>query len=346
MASAVTVIGAGIFGLSCAWECLRRGARVRVIEALRIGAGSSGGTVGALAPHAPENWNPKKQMQLDALVAAESWWAEITRAGGTDPGYARTGRIQPVDPAAPDRLRARIAAAAEVWPAPFRMDLTDAPQGPLPPVSESGLYLTDTLTARLSPRCAGAALAAAIRAGGGVIEEGAGPQSPEVVKAPAIWATGAAGLAALSADLGRSLGGGVKGQSALLAHAAPEAPQVFADGLHIVPHADGTVAIGSTSEHDFADPAGTDAQLDALIERARALCPALGDAPVIDAWAGVRPRAASRAPLLGPWPGRPGHFVANGGFKIGFGMAPAVAALMADLVLHRQDRIPDAFRLK
>ena len=50
-------------------------------------------------------------------------------------------------------------------------------------------------------------------------------------------------------------------------------------------------------------------------------------------------------PLLGHWPGRPGHFVANGGFKIGFGMAPAIAALMAELVLLDRDRIPDAFRL-
>ena len=88
-----------------------------------------------------------------------------------------------------------------------------------------------------------------------------------------------------------------------------------------------------------------DAQLDALVARAREICPALADAPVIDAWAGVRPRAQSRAPLLGGWPGRPGHFVANGGFKIGFGMAPAMAAIMADLVLSGEDRIPDGFRL-
>lgn len=345
MASTVTVVGAGIFGLSCAWEFLRRGTQVRVIEAERIGAGSSGGTVGALAPHAPENWNAKKQMQLDALVAAEGWWAGIAEAGGIDPGYARTGRIQPADPATLDRLRARIAATAQVWPAPFRMELTDAPEAPLLPASESGHYLTDNLTARLSPRRAGAALAAAIRAKGGTIDENAGPQSPDIVKGPVIWATGAAGLAALSSDLARSIGNGVKGQSALLAYAAPNAPQVFADSLHIVPHADGTVAIGSTSERDFTDPAGTDAQLDALIERARTLCPALRDAPVIDRWAGVRPRAASRAPLLGAWPDRPGHFVANGGFKIGFGMAPVIAAMMADLVLFEQDRIPNAFRL-
>ena len=43
------------------------------------------------------------------------------------------------------------------------------------------------------------------------------------------------------------------------------------------------------------------------------------------------------------WPGRPGHFIANGGFKIGFGMAPKCAALMADLLLDGKDAIPPEF---
>jgi len=60
----------------------------------------------------------------------------------------------------------------------------------------------------------------------------------------------------------------------------------------------------------------------------------------------VRPRANSRAPMLGPWPGRPGHFIANGGFKIGFGMAPKIAETMADLVLDGRDSIPDPFRVE
>ena len=63
-------------------------------------------------------------------------------------------------------------------------------------------------------------------------------------------------------------------------------------------------------------------------------------------WAGLRPRARSRAPVLGPWPGRDGHFVANGGFKIGFGMAPKVAQVMARLVLGNHDEIPEDFRLE
>ena len=263
---------------------------MRVIEAARIGAGSSGGTVGALAPHAPENWNDKKAMQRDALVAAQGWWAGIAAAGGVDPGYARSGRLQPAIPG--PALDSRIAAAARHWQG-FAMRTCRAPAGPLVPPSPDGLWVVDDLTARIAPRRALAALAAAIRAAGGEIEEGAGPLHPDTLPGPAVWATGAGGLESLSADLGRPMGTGVKGQSALLGLSVPDTPQVYAGGLHIVPHADGTVAIGSTSENDFSD-AAPDERLEALIASARAVCPALAGAPVLDRWAGIRPRAASR----------------------------------------------------
>jgi glycine/D-amino acid oxidase-like deaminating enzyme len=113
----------------------------------------------------------------------------------------------------------------------------------------------------------------------------------------------------------------------------------------MVPHADGTVAIGSTSEQQWTEAAATDAQLDSLHAKAIAALPVLASAPVIDRWAGVRPRAKSRAPILGPWPDKPGHYVANGGFKIGFGMAPKVADTLADLILNGKDTIPEGFRL-
>jgi len=53
----VTVRGAGVFGLSVAYACAQRGAKVRVIDPRGVAAGASGGIVGALAPHVPENWN-------------------------------------------------------------------------------------------------------------------------------------------------------------------------------------------------------------------------------------------------------------------------------------------------
>lgn len=334
--------GAGIFGLACAWTLLARGARVRVFEAQRIGAGSSGGHVGALAPHAPENWNPKKALQLESLLAAGPFWAGMEAAAGLPSGYGRTGRLQPVaDANTAERLQERIAAAARQWPGGMGMSLTDRPQGALIPDNPTGLWLLDGLTARLNPRAALAALAGAIRARGGEITEG---QPAPTDHAPTIWATGTPGLLDLNAALDRRIGQGVKGQSLLVGFAAPDSPQVFADGLHIVPHADGTTAIGSTSENSY-DHDRPDEQADALLARAVAICPTLAGAPVLDVWAGLRPRARSRAPVLAPWPGRPGHLIANGGFKIGFGMAPLIADLAAQVVLDGRRDLPDLFAL-
>ena len=336
----VTVRGAGIFGLSIAWECLRRGARVQVVDPSGPGAGASGGPVGAMAPHVPENWNAKKAFQRDSLLTAEAFWREVAEAGGRDPGYGRTGRVQPLaDEAAVALARSRAETARELWLGRASWRVRQRSDDWDPP-SASGWLVEDTLSARIAPARAVEALVAAIAARGGAVVRSASENGPTV------WATGAAGLAALSGALGQEVGAAIKGQAALLALDLPKgAPQLFIEGLHVVPHADGTVAIGSTSERDYDDATGTDGALDAVIARARAAVPMLAGAPVIRRWAGLRPRARNRAPILGPWPDRAGHFVANGGFKIGFGVAPGVARLMADLILDGRDEIPDGFRV-
>ncbi|MES2666691.1 MAG: FAD-binding oxidoreductase [Pseudomonadota bacterium] len=335
----LTVRGAGIFGLSIAWACVQRGARVRVVDTQGIGAGSSGGLVGAMAPHVPEQWNPKKAFQLDSLLMAKGWWAAVEAASGLPSGYARTGRLQPLaDVAAVDMARARGVSAAALWQGRADWLVVPVTGGAWEPSSPSGYLVRDTLCARLHPQMALAALVAALRAAGAEVVLGDVQDEGAV-----IHATGVAGLRALSADLGRDMGTGVKGQALALRHDAPDAPQLFADGLHIVPHADGTVAVGSTSETLWTQD-GVDDQLHALHARAIAALPVLAGAEVVARWSGIRPRSKSRAPLLGVWPGRHGVFVANGGFKIGFGMAPKVAQVMADLVLDGHDAIPDGFR--
>ena len=163
--------------------------------------------------------------------------------------------------------------------------------------------------------------------------------------AAAVWATGWRGFAALSEGRSRDVGVGVKGQAVALRHDAAGLPQLFVDGLHVIPHQDGTVAIGSTSEREFDAPDTVDDQCEALVARAVAALPVLAGPEVVERWAGVRPRARSRAPMLGGWPDRDGHFVANGGFKIGFGMAPKVGEVMADLVLDGRDGVPEGFRV-
>lgn len=338
----VTVMGAGVFGLTCAFAMAERGARVRVVERTGIAAGCSGGVVGMLAPHAPENWNAIKKFQFQSLIRAESFWARIAALSGLPTGYGRVGRLQPIDTdRALELARERAETARDCWQGKAAWQVMEAPGGEWSPTTATGLVIHDTLSARIHPRSACEALAGAIRALGGEVV--IGDEAPTQGKV--LWATGLAGLQALSAQHGKQVGNGVKGQAAVLGLDARGMAQVAAGPVLIVPHDNGTVAVGSTSERDYSSADETDGLLDDILVQAGNVLPVLRAAPVVERWAGLRPRAKSRAPMLGPWPDRDGHFIANGGFKIGFGMAPKVAEVMADLLLDGADNIPERFRV-
>ena len=338
--SEVTVFGAGIFGLSIAWACLGKGAEVTVIDPHGPGAGASGGVLGAMVPHVPENWNKKKAFQFNSLLLAKDFWSDVDAVSGISSGYGRHGRLQPInDLAALERARKRAETSETLWEGLASWDVVDCPQrNDFAPIATTGYAVSDTLSARINPRKALESLSKAIRLKGGRIMRRGSPRGKIV------HATGVAGLIELSRETGRSVGGAVKGQGALLEYSVPGHPQIFADSIHVVPHDDGTVAVGSTSEREYSDPIGTDAQLDRIIDLAVRVVPALKDARVLERWAGLRPRALSRAPMLGNHPVRKGEFIANGGFKIGFGMATGVAGAMADLVIDGIDAIPEEFR--
>ncbi len=336
----VEVFGAGVFGLSIAYSCARRGCKVRVIEKRSIGSGASGGPLGALAPHAPDGWNAKKQFQFESLVMAEDWWAAAAEAGGVPPGYRRHGRIQPI----PSRNALALAgkrqnATRKFWGGRAEWRIIKA-SGSWMPAAETGYAVYDTLSASIQPKSALACLVAAVRALGGEILEGSVKGGGAEMR---VDATGHEGLRELRRALGSEAGRGEKGQAALLGFDARGRAQIFADGIHVIPHGDGTVAVGSTSERHHSGGCGTDSRLEDLIARAKCNVPAIRDAPVVARWAGIRPRAATRAPLLGPYPGRPGCYIANGGFKIGFGIAPLTGEAMADLMLSGRSRIPYEF---
>ena len=164
----VTVRGAGIFGLSIAWACARRGASVRVVDPNGPGAGASGGLVGALAPHVPENWNAKKAFQFDSLILAAPFWAEVEATGGVSSGYGRTGRLQPVaTQRGLDLAHQRADTAATLWQGKALWQLRPADDfADWVPPSPTGFVIHDTLTARMHPRRACAALVAALTARG------------------------------------------------------------------------------------------------------------------------------------------------------------------------------------
>ena len=138
----------------------------------------------------------------------------------------------------------------------------------------------------------------------------------------------------------------IKSQAALFSFKCMDYPQVFAKSVHFVPHFNGTLAVGSTSENEFSLPNATDEGLDRLIEDSRGIIPELRKHQPIKRWADVRPRSESRAPIVGKHPLIDGDYIVNGGFKIGFGMAPELASVLISLICDGVDKIPEAFRPK
>jgi len=355
----ILVVGGGVMGLWGAVKAARAGLSVTLVERSGIGAGASGGLMGALFPWMPDRWDAKKQFQFEALVSLPAEIAALEAETGLSAGFRRSGRIIPLPKPHLRAIALRHQADAQKnWQQGehcFAWHVADQPaiEGYIDPAFGAGGYVHDTLAARVSPRSLVALLKAwlAARPDVRIIEQAqllrldAAAGRAEIAGAGTI-AFGHAFIAAgvesfpllerLLPPLPAPLGQGVKGQAALLkAEIDPAYPVAFLDGIYIVPHDNGHVAVGSTSENSFAEPFLIDAQLDTVIEKARALAPVLAQAPVVERWAGLRPKAIGRDPLVGPLPGYTNIIALTGGFKITFGMAHRLAARALDHALGR-----------
>ncbi len=351
----VVIIGAGAFGLTAALALLRRGFAVTVLEKNRIGTGASGGLVGALSPYVPEAWSVRKQFQLDALLGAAAYWEGVEQLSGATVGYGRIGRFIVLPNAyEAEKASSRIDGANRLWqgaatwevlPETNLIDQAAAPHG----------VVFETLSGRINPRAATAALAIAIGKLGGKIIQNCAVQSvttgvvhcaDQQIKADhIILAAGVEGLPLLEPFLGPKSVRGVKGQAAMLDVGFPaNTPLINGEGIYIIPHGAGHTSVGSTSESSWDDPYKTDGLLDEVIAKATAICPQLRGAKIIERWAGLRPRAPKPEPMLGMLD--KGIFVATGGLKTGLAVAYRIADALADMVEGKTPDIPLDFSPK
>ena len=351
----VIIVGAGIFGLSCAYACAQRKLSVLILDAGKVGAGASGGIVGAMAPYTPDQWHVKKQYQFEALSSAAKHWAEVDKLSNMESGYGRIGRVCPITDERIYKLALTRHEEAKTNWAKFEWNVIEA--HPLVTKLAAPFGLTyDTLSARIYPSRACASLARACSILGVDFKENtrASGFEPGAVFGPwgrasapkIILAGGYQGFRLLDHHFGIQMGAGVKGQAALLNINLGDAPQIYANGIYIVPHSDGTITVGSTSENKWNDPCDVDYLLDEIVGRARLICPIINNAEILETWAGVRPKARRRDLMIGPVPEVDGVFVAMGGFKVGFGLAHKVGVTLADLILNKPTNLPKSFTIE
>jgi glycine oxidase len=327
----VTIIGAGVAGLTCAVELAHRGVDVEVLERSRsLGESACSWQAGGmLAP-----WCERESAEpLVARLGEEAigWWVDHF------PGTVRNGTLVLAHGRDVAELN-EFAARTERFERIGRERIAEL-EPDLAERFSQALYFPGE--AHLDPRAALAALADRAAALGARLRFGLDVNADIVRERQSAGRTvvNCTGLAARNelSDLR-----GVKGEMTLLrirelSLLRPVRVLHARLPIYVVPRADGLFMVGATMlESDDAGRVSVRSVLE-LLTAAYALNPMFGEAEVVQIGTGVRPAFLDNLPRI-RW--RDGVLHVNGFFRHGFLLAPALARMAADVLL-RDARFPE-----
>ena len=129
----------------------------------------------------------------------------------------------------------------------------------------------------------------------------------------------------------------VKGQMLAVASAQPNLVRhvIRTPEVYLVPRTNGRILIGSTLEEAGFDKRTDASTIQRLHQAAIRLVPALKEALMLEAWAGLRPGTPDDLPILGETT-TPGYLVATGHFRDGILLTPVTAHVMAQVITGAQ----------
>jgi glycine oxidase len=129
----------------------------------------------------------------------------------------------------------------------------------------------------------------------------------------------------------------VRGQMVCL-EAKPQLTRhvIYSPRGYVVPRQDGRLLAGSTSENAGFAKCVTAGGIAGILRNALEISPAIRDLPVLDTWAGLRPRAADGLPVLGPCGEIDGLFCATGHYRNGILLAPLTGELISKAIVSSQ----------
>jgi len=102
---------------------------------------------------------------------------------------------------------------------------------------------------------------------------------------------------------------------------------------YLVPRQDGRLLAGSTSENAGFAKRVTAGGISSILRNTLEISPAIATLPVVDTWAGLRPRPADGLPVLGACGEIDGLFYATGHYRNGILLAPLTAELITDAIV-------------
>ena len=349
----VVVVGAGVIGLTVAYELGRRGRGVLVLERAYPGSGATRAAAGMLAPTSEaETAEPALiDLALDSLRRYPRFVAELEALTGLSCQYRTEGTLWVAltrnDETDLDHLE---RLQREKGLAPQRLTGADVLERE-PHLSGrvlSGLWVPDDH--QVEPRALARCLEAAVLAGGGAIASGATVTGVETGagRVRGVSGSGADGQWETACDAVVLAAGAwtglaitppvpglgvrpVKGQ--LLRLRGPRLIEhvVRHPDVYLVPRRDGELVIGGTMEEQGYDETPTAGAALDLLRAAWRVLPGIYDLQFVELSVGLRPAVRDHLPVIGGT-SIDGLFVATAHFRHGILLAPATGHYLAELI--------------
>lgn len=333
----VDIIGGGIIGLSTAWQLARRDISVRVFDCGRIGCGASYTAAGMLAADAEIGFEEIELYRLsrESLRRWPAFARALEQDGGMAVGYRDQGTLVVADD------RDHEAALRRVFE--FQVsEGVDVQWLSGDEARELEPFLAPGITGAVLAACDHVvdnrktllALAVAFQNAGGQLcehhavreitsdeckprirlDDGSEREADLVILAAGAWSGKIGGLEKGLRPAVRP----VKGQIIeLLTDGCFELKYVVrGPKAYLVPHTDGRIMVGATSEEMGFDTRVTAGGLYSILEGAWEIVPGIYDLPVTDTRAGLRPGSLDNHPIVGI-SDAPGVYFACGHFRHG-----------------------------
>lgn len=359
----VLVVGGGAIGLSLAWELSKRGQRVCVVDAGRVGRATSWAGAGILPPTAlAAAADPYEQLRSLSSRLHANWAEQLLATTGIDTGYLACGGIYlgrtlaenatlqgnqfwwsehaiPFERWDLQRLRERephlnhallqSENRVQAWWLPSECQIRNPRhlQALSMACQQQGVELLEMASVRELDRTNESVRAA-------VLEDGTRLFAGQVCLASGAWTRQFLDSLNLATGLMP-----VRGQIVLFRTSQPLLSSVVNDGnRYLVSRSDGRLLAGSVEEEvGFACETTPDA-IRLIQAWAEELLPAVAG-QVEQTWAGLRPGTYDGLPYLGSVPGFANLFVAAGHFRSGLHLSTGTAAVMADLMCGQSPEV-------
>ena len=345
----VLIVGGGIIGCSAAYDLARAGCRVTLFERGTPGAEASGAAAGLLAPIDESTETTFARLALAGWRLYPGVVRDLEERTGIDVEYVTRGTIYPTSPA---QKRRDVGPWADV--AEFGVEMLEGEElrrrelALSPAITHAvfvkGDHWLNNQKLVLAYAQAAASAGVELRTGSSVsrvVVEGGRVRAVvadgERFEGDAVLLAAGAWSGELMAGLGASLRiEPRRGQMIALGHVPAVVRHCVHGEVYLVPRPSGELLIGATVERAGFQRAVTAEGVAGLLRSAIELVPALRGLPLARTWCGFRPWAPDSLPVLGPWPGVEGLFVATGHFRNGILLAPITARLMTEWITGGQ----------